>query len=239
VKPIYEPKGRAWEYAPLACNLWLTCSHGCKYCYVPPTIHKSREDFHIVAPPRQGVLEALRKQVAEFSGDPRSVLLCFTCDPYQPHEDGFTRKAIEIFVENDVAFTVLTKGGSRALRDLDLLAEGRGTMAVSSCWMDDDLRRQWEPGASPAGERLWPIKVAHKRGIPTWLSVEPVIEPEQALELIEYAHPFCNEIRVGKLNYHPHAKTIDWAGFACEAHSLLSGLPVRFTFKEDLAVYLK
>jgi len=228
VKPIYEPKGRAREYAPLACNLWLTCSHSCKYCYVPQTFHKSRESFHIAGPPREGILEALRKQAPQFRRDPRSVLLCFLCDPYQPHENGFTRRALEILVENNIAFTILTKGGHRALGDLDLLAEGRGTMAVSSCWITDDLRAKWEPNASPAEERLLPLIEARERGIPTWLSIEPVIDPSQALALIEHAYPFCDEIRVGKLNYHEHAKTIDWPGFAREVHNLLSSLPVRF-----------
>ena len=30
---IYEPKGKAREYSPLALNLYLECQHGCKYCY--------------------------------------------------------------------------------------------------------------------------------------------------------------------------------------------------------------
>ena len=33
---IYEPKGRAGEYAQLAVNLWRGCPHGCTYpCYAP------------------------------------------------------------------------------------------------------------------------------------------------------------------------------------------------------------
>ena len=30
---IYEPKGKAREYSPLAVNLYRGCSHGCLYCY--------------------------------------------------------------------------------------------------------------------------------------------------------------------------------------------------------------
>ena len=33
MKVIYEPKGRAKEYAELAVNLYNGCSHGCEYCY--------------------------------------------------------------------------------------------------------------------------------------------------------------------------------------------------------------
>lgn len=44
---IYEPRGRAREYAPLACNVYSGCDHGCKYCYAPAVIRKSRQDFLI------------------------------------------------------------------------------------------------------------------------------------------------------------------------------------------------
>jgi DNA repair photolyase len=33
MQTIYEPKGKAREYAPLALNLYESCPHGCKYCY--------------------------------------------------------------------------------------------------------------------------------------------------------------------------------------------------------------
>ena len=28
---IYEPKGKAREYSPYACNLYIGCSHRCQY----------------------------------------------------------------------------------------------------------------------------------------------------------------------------------------------------------------
>lgn len=28
---IYEPKGKAREYADLACDIYNGCTHGCKY----------------------------------------------------------------------------------------------------------------------------------------------------------------------------------------------------------------
>ena len=46
---IYEPKGRAREYSPLACNLYMGCTHGCKYCYAPACMHKKPEAWHEAA----------------------------------------------------------------------------------------------------------------------------------------------------------------------------------------------
>lgn len=40
---IYEPRGEAREYAPLALNLYTGCTHGCVYCYVPSVMHTTRE----------------------------------------------------------------------------------------------------------------------------------------------------------------------------------------------------
>jgi len=244
--PIYEPNGRAREYAPLALNLWDTCSFSCKYCYVPKVLHKRPEDFHIKAPPREGVLEALQGQLKrdadreepKFCGGDRRVLLCFICDPYQPHEDGFTRQALELLVEYAVPFSVLTKGGMRAVRDFDLYAGGAGIFGTSLCFIDDQFARPWELGAAGVADRVNAIMGAREAGIRTWLSIEPVIEPWQALLLIEHQADIVNEFRVGKLNYHPHAKTIDWAAFALDALAALQESGCSWYIKDDLYQYL-
>ena len=45
---IYQPKGKAREYSPLAANLYLGCNHGCKYCYAPSIRFQTRQDFKII-----------------------------------------------------------------------------------------------------------------------------------------------------------------------------------------------
>ena len=32
-KAIYQPKGKAAEYSPWACNFFTGCSNDCSYCY--------------------------------------------------------------------------------------------------------------------------------------------------------------------------------------------------------------
>lgn len=43
---IYEPKGRAREYSPLALNYYKGCTHGCRYCYVPNMIGRFNSSYN-------------------------------------------------------------------------------------------------------------------------------------------------------------------------------------------------
>ena len=198
------------------------------------------------APPRPGVLDALREQLAkdannkqpEFCDREQRVLLSFIGDCYQPHENGFTRQALEILVENNVPFTVLTKGGMRAAKDFDLYGNGLGHFATTLLFTDDEDRKQWEPGAASVQQRIDAIKAAHGQGIYTWVSIEPVIDPSQALQLIQHTRLIVDEFRVGKLNYHAHADAIDWAAFALEVQRLLSAGGHPYLIKDALAKYL-
>ena len=51
---IYEPSGRAKEYAELAANLYKGCDHRCVYCFGPKVLWKKREAFHSDCKPIEG-----------------------------------------------------------------------------------------------------------------------------------------------------------------------------------------
>ena len=97
MKVIYEPRGRAREYALLACNLYGgVCPHRCSYCYVAGAMRKSRAQWE--ATPwylRKDVIKWLEKDAERLSGTDKRVLLCFHCDPYTPEAANFgvTRQA--------------------------------------------------------------------------------------------------------------------------------------------------
>ena len=38
---IYEPRGKAAEYSPLAANLYAGCGHGWLYCYAPAATYET------------------------------------------------------------------------------------------------------------------------------------------------------------------------------------------------------
>ncbi len=231
---IYEPKARAAEYAPLAINLYTGCLHSCGYCYAPGVAHKKRSIFHTKVEPRKDILELLEKDCRKMKGDPREILLCFMTDPYQPDLPGdITREALLILEKYEMKVTILTKGGTRANRDFDILKKNDWSFGATMVFINEAQRRQWEPAASNLQSRFQAIRTAHILGIRTWVSMEPVIDPAQALSVICYLHNFVDHWKIGKINYHAYIEEkIDWKKFLADVERLLFGKS--YYIKRDL-----
>jgi len=235
---IYEPKGRAREYSELACNLYRGCTHGCRYCYAPACMRTTNEIWHKKAEPRARVLEMLEKDASRLRGDHRRILFCFLSDPYQPIErrSRLMRQSLTIIEKSKLRSQVLTKGSADLIiDDFDLMKKAGTELGVTLCFMDEETRKYWEPNASTVEERLSILKTAHMYGIFTWVSLEPVIDPIQALDVIRAAHPYVDFWKVGKLNHMKEIEAkVDWRKFLSDVRSLLDGLNARYYIKDDL-----
>ena len=235
---IYEPAGRAREYSELACNLYRGCTHGCRYCFGPAVLRTTREKFYEMAAPRKNIIEQFEKDANKLSGDARRILFCFTSDPYQPLErtERLTRQALEVVNKYGLNSQVLTKGSADLiLEDLSLMKDAGTHLGVTLCFSDDDTRRYWEPNASTVEERLSVLQEAHQAGIYTWVSLEPVIVPEQALEVIQIAAPFVDFWKVGKLNHMKDVEQhVDWTTFLINAEDLFKKNNAKYYIKNDL-----
>jgi len=75
-------------------------------------------------------------------------------------------------------------------------------------------------------------------GIPTWVSLEPVIDPIQSLEIIRTTHDYVDVFKVGKWNHDKEASKINWPKFAKDAVNLLNELGAQYYIKKDLAIFL-
>jgi DNA repair photolyase len=234
---VYEPKGRAREYAALAANLYKGCTHGCRYCYGAKMPWVNPEKYLTQASPKEDTTAKLKKDMKKLRGDDREILLSFTGDVYQPVEMDLTltRQALEVLRENNLRFTLLTKGGTRAVRDFDLM-EGydKARFGTTLIFLDQTKVDEWEPGAATVEDRIKAIEEAHGRGIPTWVSLEPVIDPEEAMAVIRALHPIVGSWKVGKVNYTKLPEPVDWIRFREDVKDLLESKGAGYYLKNSL-----
>lgn len=234
---IYEPKGKAREYSPLALNHYQGCDHGCRYCYVPKVMTNAKDYHHDQVKAREFSLIDLSWECRKGIYD--QVLLSFTTDPYH-HTDqaiGLTRKVLEILVQNQVPVAILTKGGKRCLRDMDLFKQA-GTLikvGASLTYFNEEESLKNEPGAALPKDRLETLAILHAEGITTWASMEPVMDPVQSLTLIRHSLLFVDHYKIGKLN---HEETgINWSLWLAASVSVLRRTGKPFYVKKDLHVF--
>jgi len=200
---------------------------------------KKRDNYYADANPKQNILDRVRKD-AEYLAKNNiddEILLSFIGDPYQPEDTKYrlTRSVLEVLAEHDRPFTVLTKGGIRAVNDFDLFASyPKSRFGTTLCFTNQEDADEWEPNAASVNDRITAIKHAHNRGIKTWVSLEPVIIPEQAMEIIRMLHPYVHW-KVGKIN---HMKKIedqhDWIAFREETRDLLESVGADYYLKKSL-----
>jgi len=237
VRALYQPRGEAAEYAPLAVNLYRGCPNGCRYCYVPGCLRMPAERFHAEAVPRTGIIEALWMDLRRLRPDGRPVLLSFSSDPYPVTEllYGVTREAVRLLGESGWRVRVLTKMPSLSVRDWGLF-EGFGVeFGVSLVWADDSRRAEWEPHADCVEYRVACLRAAKAAGLRTWVSMEPVIDDGEALRVLELAGDCVDVWRIGKLNHHPEIeRRIDWSAFLHELLVELHASGSRYYIKNGL-----
>jgi DNA repair photolyase len=234
---IYQPKGLAFEYSPLACNLYRGCSHGCTYCYCPSVLRMQKEEFFVQGAPRKGILEAVVRDSQKFKGDPRPVLLSFTSDPYQPAEakHELTKRTIEIMARHDLKIRVLTKNPVLAVdRDLDLLLKAKVQLGTTLVFSTSEDCAKREPGAPSSIQRMNALQLAKSKGLTTWVSFEPVIKPVETLGMLEIAGRFADIVKIGRWNYDKDSNEIPWGEFLNVALSILKNTGLKYYIKNDL-----
>ena len=236
---IYQPKGRAREYSPLAANLYKGCDHGCIYCYVPRILRMDKQKFRESVTPKKDIIKQVTDQVSKWKGPKEQVLLSFTGDPYCKAETTqfITRASLQMLLLTDFPVAILTKGGSRCLRDLDIFTTYKDQIKVGATltFIKELMTQAFEPYSAGPQERLDTLKILHENGIRTWVSFEPVICPDQTIELLNRTLEYVDEYKIGKINQFENMdKGIDWKDFLQEAVIMLRRHDKDFYVKQDL-----
>lgn len=239
-KFIYAPAGQAGEYAPLATNPYRGCGHACAYCYVPAVLRITRPEFDAGAFPRPGFIEALTKDARKYqaAGITEQVMMSFTTDPYHPGDNTLTRQVIEVLQAHGLGVCTLTKGGTRALRDLPMFRPDRDAFASTLTSLDDAFSLKWERGAALPGDRIAALKAFHEAGVFTWVSLEPTLNTDSSLEIIRATHRFVDLYKIGRANYLPITKSTDWEDYTHRIVNLVQLFGVKHYIKHDLQPYL-
>jgi DNA repair photolyase len=173
------------------------------------------------------------------AGIREQVMLSFTTDPYHRGDTAPTRATLETLIEHGLGMCTLTKGGSRALRDLDLFRPTRDAFASTLTSLDDQFSRKWERDAALPADRIATLRRFHEAGIFTWVSLEPTIDVEASLALVDATHPFVDLYKVGRANYLKDiTRTTDWADYTARMLERLHKVGAAAYIKRDLQPFL-
>lgn len=209
-------------------------------CYVPDILRMTRKEFDAGANEREKFLKALVRDAKKYQamGITEQVMLSFTTDPYHPGDTALTRLVLGELQSHGLGICTLTKGGTRALRDIDLFRPNRDAFASTLTSLDDDFSRKWERSAALPGDRIAALRRFHEAGIFTWVSLEPTLDAARSLAIVEATHPFVDLYKVGQANYLPMTETTDWRDYTLRMIELLQRLGKKHYVKKDLQQYL-
>lgn len=205
-KAIYNPSGKAGEYAQWACNFYVGCSNGCTYCYCKkgilagvmgqdkPQLKKCfKNDAHAITT----FLKEMNENIYELQK--HGLFFTFTSDPFLKETILLNQAAIQLCVSNSIPVKVLTK--------CTWWIDDEFTMMTLSVFADkiafgftltghDEL----EPNASTNAERIVAMKKLHDAGLKTFASIEPVIETLDSIDMIRESKSFCDLFKIGLLS---------------------------------------
>lgn len=182
-------------------NSYRGCLHGCVYCYAPSVLHEEERpwgqfvDVKINAP---SVLarELVRKERG-------TVFVSSAVDPYQPVEAKYqiTRKCLEVLQRRDFPIEILTRS-PLVLRDLDVISKfSEKSVGFSITSLHTPM--PVEPRVPGLEYRLRALRTIANRGIPTWVSIAPIIpgETEKGIEQLirRLAEVGVEEVSAGQL----------------------------------------
>jgi DNA repair photolyase len=148
---------------------------------------------------------------------------------------------LKLLLEAKAPVAILTKGGKRCLKDLDIFKEFGEHIQIGATltFLDKAKSLNWESGAAIPEERLEVLKELHDNGIRTFASFEPVIEPEESLKLMERTlkDGSVDIYKVGKLNHNKAIEqSINWTEFLNKTLGLLRPAGKQIYIKHDLRI---
>jgi len=187
----------------LVINPYIGCMHGCIYCYAKfmkrftnhPEPWGKFLDIKINAP------DLIPKESNKYKG--KSITISSVTDAYQPIERKYKlmRGILERLIPLQPNLCILTKS-DLIVRDIDLLKRFKNCAAgVSLTLLDDNIRKEVEPLASPVEKRINAVKELKKAGINNFIFLSPFFpELTDWKNIINKTKDFVDEFWFENLN---------------------------------------
>lgn len=234
-KAIYQPSGKAAEYAEWACNFYVGCSNGCEYCYCKKGILKGvmgqdrpqlkkcfKHQYHAF-----GIFtNELDKNIKELKE--HGLFFSFTTDPLLPEEELLTWPALGYATHMGVPIKILTKCTHWVDDFLKIDFTGAKEKELYAFGFTFTGHDELEPDAATNQERIEAMKKLHEAGFKTFASIEPIIDFASSMDCIRATLGYCDLYKIGLLS----GKVFDRFE-ACEFMWWLQDL------KEKPKIYLK
>ena len=203
---IKSPKGAAREYARHSFSAYRRCPNCCTYCYLNRgvlgkslgsgkpelrTCFKSEED--VVRRFEQELKDKKDMLIAD-----GGIFFSFITDPCLPDTIGLTIRCAIMAMENDVPVTILTKMAywplAQSSKEMLSLGVEKKLLCVGFTLTGHD---EMEKNADPNYARADGMRYLHEHGIKTFASIEPIIDFDTSLIMIEKTIDFCDLYRIG------------------------------------------
>jgi DNA repair photolyase len=211
-KAVYCPKGKAAEYSKWAVNFYTGCSARCEYCYNrhgitakvlgadKPTLKKSLVNKNEA---RKIFMAEVLKNLQELQK--HGLFFNFVSDPCLPETWSLNSFAMMFCIINGIGVKLLTKQ-TWWLDDFisEIIINGkvwsmdvkkaRKLIAFGFTLTGHD---ELEPGAATNADRIKAMKTLNEAGFKTWASIEPIIDINSSMAMIQSIRKYVDLVKVG------------------------------------------
>lgn len=154
-------------------NPYTGCTHNCHYCYASfmKRFTGHDEDWGTFLDVKEYASDKMPRLLKG-----KTVLLSSVTDPYNSYEMKYhkSRKILELLSDTEAHVEILSKS-DLMVKDIDLLKRIPDlSVGISLNTLDDDFRRDMEPGAPSVQRRLKALEILHAEGIATYLFISPI-----------------------------------------------------------------
>jgi len=177
------------------------CNFGCKYCFANNRngVHKVINQVSSIQLIKKWMFEAIEK--GEINNIKKELLNNYVplhlggmSDPFQSREwnHGITKEFLKLSNKYNYPVNISTKVAHLPDEYWELLNPEIHTFQISLIGVSDEYIRRFETNTPLAHERINFVKELHKRGFWVSIRIQPLIDINEALELIKLTQDYVN-----------------------------------------------